>query len=71
MRQRLIWFVTPLIIMILVGAGFAADGIAQEGSAPKAEKKASNSKDKKTEAPSRRRLRGEITSLDAKAGTFS
>jgi hypothetical protein len=71
MRQRLIWFVTSLIIMIFFGAGFTADGIALEGSAPKAEKKASNTKDKKTEAPSHRRLRGEITSLNAMAGTFS
>jgi hypothetical protein len=71
MRDRLIWFATPLIIVILFGAGFAADSVPAKGSPSKAEKNGSDPKDKKTEAPSRRRFKGEITSLDTKASTFS
>jgi hypothetical protein len=71
MPHYLIRLITPWLIVVLFGAGFAADSSLPKNSAPKVEKKASNGKDKKTEAPSRRRLKGEITSLDAKASTFS
>jgi hypothetical protein len=70
MRQDLTSFMTLLLIVILFGTGFAVDSTPAKGSALGAEKKTSN-KDKKPEAHSRRRFKGEITSLDKKASTFS
>jgi hypothetical protein len=60
-----------LAFLVFTSRGFGADSAPNKKTSPSTEKKASDSKEKKTQTPTRQRFKGEVMSLDAKAGTVN